>query len=64
MKCLFCEKENSKKQRYGICVSCKISILKTMKKKDYKLLIKDKDIKLVREDLVQFLIEEGYKEIK
>ena len=65
--CIFCGSEIKKKlgkTKYGICTSCKINMLKTMKKKEYKLLVKGEDIKLVNEKLSEELKKQGYKVIK
>ena len=64
--CLFCNKEFKRKdkKRYGICVTCKIDILRTMKKSEYKLLVKGEDVKLVTGRLVRELKGQGYKVIK
>lgn len=66
MKCLFCDKESKKKtkKQYGICTSCKIDMLRTMKKKEYSLLVKGEDVKLVKGRLAKELKGQGYKVIK
>ena len=67
MKCLFCNKEFNKKDKkngYGICISCRIDMLRTMKKKEYSLLVKGEDTKLVKGRLVRELKGQGYKVIK
>lgn len=68
MECLFCDKEFKKKDKkgygYGICAFCRIDMLRTMKKKEYKLLVKGKDIKLVNEKMAKELKGQGYKVIK
>ena len=64
--CIFCGKEIKRKSntKHGICTSCKISMLKVMKKKEYKLLVKGEDVKLVSEKVAEELKGQGYKEIK
>ena len=64
--CIFCDKEIKRKikTRHGICISCKIDMLKDMKKKEYKLLVKGDDVKLVTGRLVKELKGQGYKVIK
>ena len=65
--CIFCGsiiKKRLDNTRYGICVSCKIYMLKVMKKKEYKLLVKGEDVKLVTGRLIRELKGQGYKEIK
>lgn len=67
MKCLFCDKEFKKKDKkkgYGICITCKISILRDIKKPEYIVMIKDKDVKLVNGRLIKELKGQGYKVIK
>jgi len=64
--CIFCPKEIKikSKKKYGICTSCKINILRTIKKREYNLLVKGEDVKLVTGRLVKELKGQGYKVIK
>lgn len=65
--CIFCGSEIKKKldnTKYGICVTCKIDMLRAIKKKEYKLLVKGEDVKLVNEKLAKELKGQGYKVIK
>jgi len=64
MKCLFCNKEIRGKKSYGICVTCKISILRDIKKPEYMVVVKGDDVKLVTGRLVKELKGQGYKVIK
>ena len=66
MKCLFCSKEFERKdkKKYGICTSCKIDILRNIKKKEYVLLVKGEDVRLIKGRLSKKLKGQGYKVIK
>ena len=64
--CIFCDKEFKRKdkKKYGICTTCKISILRDIKKPEYMIVVKGEDVKLVKGRLVKELKRQGYKEIK
>jgi len=62
--CIFCDKEIKGKKSYGICTSCKISILRDIKKPEYVVVVKGEDVRLVTGRLVKELKGQGYKVIK
>ena len=64
--CIFCGKEIKIKSKikYGICASCKIDMLRTIKKKEYKVLVKGEDVLLVGGKVADELKKQGYKVIK
>ena len=66
MKCLFCNREFNKKDKikYGICITCKISMLRDIKKPEYMIVVKGNNVKLVTGRLVKELKGQGYRVIK
>ncbi len=65
--CIFCGSTIKKRldnTNYGICITCKISMLRDIKKPEYMIVVKGDDVKLVTGRLVKELKGQGYKLIK